>query len=231
MMRRLLRATALGLALGGWLAAPASALDPTAGEAARVAGALGSPPTLWYAAGSLVSSAILVVLELHLPTHGILGLGGVAAFLAGAFLLLAPPETAVPLLAFLDANRPFFWTLGGLFGALGFVAARASLHVRRLPVLDPLGRLSGARGVASSALAPGGTVLVLRERWSAVAEGAPVGPGDEVEVVARDGLTLRVRRIGPVTAWEPGTLPSQGAVRPGVVVERTQSWTSSRHLH
>jgi membrane-bound serine protease (ClpP class) len=219
-MQRLLRAVALGCALSGWLAAPASATEPAVGEAARVALTLGSPATLWYAAGSLVSSAILMILELHLPTHGLLGLGGLVAFLLGAFLILAPPETALPLLALLDANRPLLATAGGAFGLLSLVAVRASLGVRRLPVFNPLEGLSGARGVAASALAPDGTVLVRRERWSAVAEGPPVEPGEDVEIVAREGLTLLVRRIAPRRMLASGELPSQGAVRPGVRVER-----------
>jgi membrane-bound ClpP family serine protease len=227
-MRRLFEAVALGCALCGWVTAPVSASEPTVGEVARAAVAVGSPATLWYAAASLVSSAILVILELHLPTHGLLGAGGLVAFLLGAFLLLAPPETALPLLVLLDANRPLLATAGGAFGILGLVAVRAGLGVRRLPVFDPLQGLAGARGVAASALAPDGTVVVRRERWSAVAEGPQVGPGEAVEIVAREGLTLRVRRIRPhgVTAF--GELPSQGTVRPGVRVEGDGSWTSHR---
>jgi membrane protein implicated in regulation of membrane protease activity len=229
MMQRLLRALALGCVLWGWLVAPASATEPTVGEVARAAAAVGSPATLWYAAGSLLSAGVLVILELHLPTHGLLGLGGLVAFLLGAFLLLAPPETALPLLAMLDANRHLIATAGGLFGLLGLVAVRAGLGVRRLPVFDPLAGLAGARGIAASALSPDGTVLVRRERWSAVAEGPPVGPGEPVEIVARDGLTLRVRRIAPIRAFGPGELPSQGSVRPGVRVEGDGSWTSNRY--
>lgn len=219
-MRRLLGAGALGCALFGWLAEPTSAMEPTVGEVARVAGAVGSPATLWYAAGALVSSSILVILELHLPTHGLLGVGGLAAFFLGAFLLLAPPETALPLLATLDANRSILVTLAGLFSLVGLMVVRAGLRARRLPVRDPLARLPGARGVAASALSPTGTVLVLRERWSAVAVGPPVAPGEPVRVVSREGLTLRVRRMTPSGAREPGALPAQGAVRPGMQVKR-----------
>jgi membrane-bound serine protease (ClpP class) len=181
---------------------------------------------VWYAAGSLLSSAVLVVLELHLPTHGVLGVGGLVAFLLGAFLLLAPPETALPLLALLDANRPLLATGGGLFALLGLVAVRAGLGVRRLPVFDPLAGLTGERGVAASALDPDGTVLVRRERWSAVVDGPSVAPGEPVEIIAREGLTLRVRRIRSLSVYGSGELPSQGAVRPGVRVERDGSWSS-----
>jgi len=226
-MRRFLGALSLGCALCGVLAAPAAASEPTVGEVAQAVAAAGSPASLWYAAASLLSAAVLVILEWHLPTHGLLGLGGLVAFVLGAFLLLAPPETALPLLTLLDANRPLFATAGGLFGLLGLVVVRAALGVRRLPVLNPLDGLTGARGVAASALSPDGTVLVRRERWSAVAEGRPVDQGEAVEIVARDGLTLRVRGIARIVVGGPGDLPSQGSVRPGVRVKRGESWTSN----
>jgi membrane-bound serine protease (ClpP class) len=193
-------------------------MEPAVGEAASIATALTSVMSLVCSVGLMGSAAILMALEIHLPTHGILGLGGVAAFLLGGFLLFAPPETAAPVLAIIQANVVLLGMMAGLFGVIGVVAARASLRVRRMPVLDPLGRLAGARGVAASPLAPSGIVLVLRERWSAVTEGAAIEPGEPVEVVEREGLTLRVRRLKTGGA---GVLSAQGQVRPGVRVERS----------
>jgi membrane-bound serine protease (ClpP class) len=177
--------------------------------------------TTLFAIFMMLCSIALVVLELHLPTHGILGIGGVGAFLLGSFLLLAPPEIAGPVLTVLAANSGVLLSIGGLFAGFGVVAMRAGLRARHLPVLDPVTSLPGALAVTASALAPTGTVLVRRERWSAVVDGEPVGPGEQVEVVAREGLLLRVRRTGPTVLRTFETLPSQGEVRPGVRVERT----------
>ena len=52
----------------------------------------------------------------------------------------------------------------------------------------------GARAVARTALAPDGKVFVAGEWWNAHAEAA-VAAGSEVEIVAVDGLTLRVRSV------------------------------------
>jgi membrane-bound serine protease (ClpP class) len=41
-----------------------------------------------------------------------------------------------------------------------------------------------------------GHVLLQGERWRAVAE-APLAPGDGVQVLGVDGLTLRVARAAP----------------------------------
>jgi membrane-bound serine protease (ClpP class) len=49
------------------------------------------------------------------------------------------------------------------------------------------------RGTARSPLVPRGKVFVHGEIWQAVAE-EPLAAGEPVEVVAVDGLTLRVRR-------------------------------------
>jgi membrane-bound serine protease (ClpP class) len=46
--------------------------------------------------------------------------------------------------------------------------------------------------VARERLAPEGLVLVQGELWRAVAQGAPVEPGETVRVVSVNGLTLNV---------------------------------------
>jgi membrane-bound serine protease (ClpP class) len=169
---------------------------------------------------SMMCAIVLVVLEVHLPTHGILGIGGVGAFVLSAFLLLAPPETAGPVLTVLAANSGAVVTLGALVTGYAALVLRAGWRARQLPIVDPFIRLPGTIGVAASALEPSGTVLVKHERWSAIVDGEPVRPGEQVEVIAREGLMLRVRRTGPVHLRTFDHLPSQGEVRPGIWVER-----------
>jgi membrane-bound ClpP family serine protease len=63
-----------------------------------------------------------------------------------------------------------------------------------MPLADPFAHLAGATGRAISPLGPAGTVLVNHEQWSAVTAGEAIGDGEPIEVIARDGLKLRVRR-------------------------------------
>ena len=184
--------------------------------------ALGNLPTNWGAAALIGISLVLFLMELHLTSHGILGAGAVIAFLLGGLLLFTPLTPGWPAEAAVEVNRWLLLAMTGMLAAFFLVALRAGLRARRLPVLDPLMGLPGARGVAASPLAPEGTVRVLRETWSAVTAGEPIEPGEEVEVVAREGLTLHVRRMAPKLARELGALPSQGEVRPGVWVQRTR---------
>ena len=214
-MRRFLRALALGCVLGGF-AGPAAAAEPTG-----VLVGLVSLPLTWVSAILLASGIALVALELHLPTHGILGIAGVLAFMLGGFLLVAPPATAAPFLTALEANAWLLLGLGLLLAAYCGLVMRAGLRARRLPIFDPFVGLPGALGVATSTLAPSGAVLIRHERWSAMTDGEPIQPGDEVEVIAREGLQLLVRRLTPTGATRFETLPSQGEVRPGIRVERT----------
>lgn len=157
--------------------------------------ALGQLPTNWGAAGLLGLALLLFVMELHLPSHGLLAAGAAVAFVLGGLLLFAPLTPEAPAFITLEVNR---WLLMGVAGAMGaffLVALRAALRARRLPAGDPRLRLAGATGVATSPLVPDGTVRVLNEEWSAEAEGEGIGAGEAIEVVGREGLKLRVRRV------------------------------------
>ena len=52
----------------------------------------------------------------------------------------------------------------------------------------------GTVALARTPLSPKGTVLAEGELWTAVAEGAPVSPGEEVTILAVEKLQLRVRK-------------------------------------
>ena len=67
-------------------------------------------------------------------------------------------------------------------------------RARRAQVSTGAQGLVGEHGVARSALQPAGKVFVHGEIWSAVAEGEAAA-GDPIEVLAVDGLTLRVRPL------------------------------------
>ena len=184
--------------------------------------ALGNLPTNWAAAALIGFSLVLFLMELHISSHGILGAGAVTAFLLGGYLLFTPLAPGWSLAEPITVNPWLLLAMGGMVAAFFLVALRAGLRARQLPALDPLVRLPGMLGIAASPIAPTGTVRVLRETWSAMSAGEPIGPGEEVEIVAREGLTLHVRRMTPRLVRERGTLPSQGEIRPGVWVQRTR---------
>jgi membrane-bound serine protease (ClpP class) len=68
------------------------------------------------------------------------------------------------------------------------------LRVQRLQPVTGAELLVGRQGVVRSSLDPEGTVWVAGELWTAVPDDAPLVQGERVEVVAVEGLRLRVRR-------------------------------------
>lgn len=126
----------------------------------------------------------LLIAEAHASGVGALGIGGIAAFIAGS-LLLFPPFARLSL-----------WLVAlGTLGVAGYClfVLRAVLRARHMPVASGSEALLGKEGVAISDLAPRGTVRVAHEDWTAVAELDPVKAGEPVEVVAVEGVTLHVR--------------------------------------
>jgi membrane-bound serine protease (ClpP class) len=148
----------------------------------------------WVGVALLVLAAGLFVAEAHSPQFGLIALGGVIAFVAGSLLLFTPfasPAPATP-----DRSiSPWLIGLGTLaVSSYILVVVRAVLRTRHLPSRSGSEALLGKEGVATTDLALRGTVRVNGEEWSAVAEVGPIEAGETVEVLAVEGITLRVHR-------------------------------------
>jgi membrane-bound ClpP family serine protease len=134
--------------------------------------------------------AMLAVAEAHLPSHGALGSGAVAALALGAGLLVAGTGAAVgvALAAGLGVG------VGGAAWVL--ILVRKALATRRLVARNGLvGRVGTVRA--------SGQVFVDGALWRArvwdLEEDAELHTGDTVVVEYINGLTLTVR---PAEEWE-----------------------------
>jgi membrane-bound serine protease (ClpP class) len=141
-----------------------------------------------YAGLALILLGMLfMVAEAFLPSFGILGLGGVVAFIAGALMLI-------------DTDLPGYGIPPGLVAGLGIASAllvtgtaRVALKTRRRPVTSGTASFAGSL-VTVEDLAPGGVegwVRLEGELWKALAP-CPLRRGQRVRVVARRGLVLDV---------------------------------------
>jgi membrane-bound serine protease (ClpP class) len=132
----------------------------------------------------------LLISELFLPSFGVLGIGGIIAFVLGSLLLFDTSESDIAL----DPNIVYAAAATfGLFTLL--VSVLVVRSQRRRPALGREG-LVGEIGEVRQAIggqAGGGKVFVHGEYWNAVAA-EPIVVGERVEVVAVDGLRLTVRR-------------------------------------
>jgi membrane-bound serine protease (ClpP class) len=144
----------------------------------------------------LALAVVLFLAEIKVVSHGILTIGGAVAFLLGATLLFESPEPALRV-SWAVILPALLLTVGFFVFALG-----AALRARR--ARPTTGREGLVGSVASVRVpfepVPGaaaeyrGKVALRGELWNAVSA-EPAAGGERVEVVAADGLTLRVRPV------------------------------------
>jgi membrane-bound serine protease (ClpP class) len=137
----------------------------------------------------------LIVAEVHLPTHGVLGVAGVIALVSSGVLLFntgtSTFEVSVPVVIFAGALLG-----GGLLFVVGKAVAARSEPIRVGPE-----EMVGWIGDVRVPLDPVGQIFVGGALWRArLADDAGPedaervrGRGDRVRVEAVEGLTLRVR--------------------------------------
>lgn len=136
----------------------------------------------------LVAVALgLFIVDVYATTHGVLTGGGILAFFLGSLMLFnrADPAFRLPL---------SYIVVGTITTALFFLfIVGAGLRAQRLPVRAGRETMLGKTAPATARIdLNGGKVFVEGEWWNAVSE-APVETGQCVEIVAIDGLTLKVR--------------------------------------
>ena len=139
-----------------------------------------------YAGLALILLGIgFMVAEAFVASFGILGIGGVVAFVAGSVLLL-------------DTDVPGFGISPWLIGSVALVSAAffltvvsLALRARRRRVVTGSEQLVGASGETIEAFEREGRVRVHSEDWTARSR-TPLKAGQKVRVVGREGLTLLV---------------------------------------
>ena len=134
----------------------------------------------------LLLGLAFMVAEAFAPSFGALGLGGIAAFIAGSLLLWdeTSPGYEIPLALILGFALASAVLLIGL--------AMLLIRQRARPVVSGAEELVGATG-AVMADDPG-RVWIHSESWLAHAP-RPLRPGEPVRVTGRKGLTLWVQPL------------------------------------
>jgi membrane-bound serine protease (ClpP class) len=131
----------------------------------------------------------LFILEAKFPTHGILGVGGVAAMVLGALMLVRSPLTGmgVSLGASLGVTIPF--------AVIVILLMRLVLRSRAWKPATGNEELIGEVGeVREQVSAQNGMVFVHGELWRAHAASA-IPEGARIRVRSVDGLTLHVEPV------------------------------------
>ncbi|MFQ6058297.1 MAG: nodulation protein NfeD [Anaerolineae bacterium] len=156
--------------------------------------AFGSLPINWAGVALIVLAVILFILDIKVAGFA-LSVGGAVAFVLGSLMLFRPFVPTPPAMPPLSVNPWLIALMTGVFAAFFLFVVSAGLRAQRARVTSGVQALVGARGRATSDLAPLGTVLVRSEDWTAEVVGEPVKAGEEVEVIGVDGVKLRVTKI------------------------------------
>jgi membrane-bound serine protease (ClpP class) len=144
---------------------------------------------------------ILLALEPAIPSHGLLTIGGVAAFVLGGSALYSQSDGFGPAIR---VAAPILIAAAVAAGAFGALITLTAIRTRRMAApagIDPVNVPSGTLGEVRRPLDPIGSIYADGEEWSARAvDDRPLPRGAAVRVVRTDGLTL-------VVEAEPTGLP------------------------
>ncbi len=155
--------------------------------------ALSALPVNYVGAALLLLGIALMVAEAFTPSLGVLGIGGVIAFVFGAMLLF-------------DADAPGFGVSLPLVGGIALASlgltmliVRLALKSRRSRVVTGAEALVGTEGRVLDWRGRAGHVFAMGERWAADGP-ADLQPGQAVRITAVHGLQVTVE---PTTAAYP----------------------------
>ena len=129
----------------------------------------------------------LFIIDVYAPTHGVLTGGGILAFFLGALMLFNRADPAFHL--------PLSYIIGGtVTTALFFLfVVGAGLRAQHLPSRTGLESMLGKTASAPERIdATSGRLFVEGEWWNATSE-TPIETGQPVEIIAIDGLRLKVK--------------------------------------
>ena len=149
--------------------------------------ALATLPVQFAALGLVVLGIALMIAEAFAPGFGILGIGGVLAFIAGSLYLFDPAAADIDI----SVSLPLIIAAAATTAGLALLVVGAAVKSRSRPVTTGAEQMIGSIGEVIEWNGLKGRIRVHGEIWSARAE-RPFAPGDAVRVVQRDELILLV---------------------------------------
>lgn len=155
---------------------------------------LGVLPVNWLGLILIAIAFVLFILDIKAPTHGALTVTGVITFIAGALVLFNSPVSP----QFLRVSPLLVVAVGVLMGVGFAIILHFALRAQVAPLQMGQETLIGKQGMVQITFTGGrGQVLLGAELWTAeaVPGSDPIRKGDRVEVVAVEGLRLKVRKV------------------------------------
>ena len=133
---------------------------------------------------------MLFIFDVYAPTHGVLTVGGVIAFLLGSLMLFnrADPLFRLSLSYIIPATL--------VTAAFFIFVIGKGLRAQLLPVKVGKETMIGKTVTALTPIdSRGGRIFVEGEYWNAVSD-TPIEKGEQAEIAAVQGLTVKVKTKG-----------------------------------
>jgi membrane-bound serine protease (ClpP class) len=147
-------------------------------------------PVNWVGVALIVLGIVMFLLELKVPSYGLLTLGGILCLVLGSLMLFRAPK-GVPELA---VARWAIVSIGGTAALM--MAVLTTLVVRAWRRHPSTGRegLVGEEGSALTEIDPEGRVFVHGEYWNA-RSAAPIRKGARIRVTRVRAMVLEVEEV------------------------------------
>lgn len=145
-------------------------------------------PVNYAGLGLMILGVCFMVGELFMPSFGILGVGGVIAFVAGSVILFDREGGNIAV------SLPLIIAVSLLTAGFFFIVIRSLFTATRRPVVTGAEELIGATGRIISDFEGSGAMRIHGEQWQ-VRSGTPMREGDAARVVNREGLILQVEPV------------------------------------
>ena len=145
----------------------------------------------WAGLALMALAFVLLVMDVRLPTHGVLTVGAVISLVVGALLFF---NSGGPYQG-TRVNPLVIYIMGVLIGGLGFYVVTMVVRTRRARVTTGTEGMIGERVTALTPLLPEGRVSYGGENWAAVLDPPTmtVDAGSELRIIAVEGLLLHVQ--------------------------------------
>jgi membrane-bound serine protease (ClpP class) len=148
--------------------------------------ALSVLPVNYAGIALIILALIFFIAEVKVVSYGMLTVAGIISMVIGSLMLFKDADPAIRVSLDVIISMAVFTAI--------VVTFLVSMVVRahRSQVTTGAEGLINKRGVARTEIAQRGKVFVHGEIWDAVAE-SPIPAGSSIEVVAVEGMVLRVR--------------------------------------
>lgn len=156
--------------------------------------AVGSLAPNWAGLALMVLAFVLLVLDVRLPTHGVLTVGAVISLAAGAIIFFNSGSSPY------DGERinvVLVYVISALVGLLGLTLVFFIVRAQNLRVNTGTEGMVGATVTALTPLLPDGRVRYGGEDWAAVLDLPSISAdaGSVLQITAVEGLCLHVQPL------------------------------------